>query len=320
MYEKFADVELRTGQSMEVGVVFAPDAEYAEEVKKFLGHKPETYRWHIDCCVHEVLDLLETRFYVGKVDGHIISNVMITEYDGIGTLGHVFTLSDQRRKGACKAIMKFQMDDFRRRGGKALYLGTGYDSHPYHIYKSFGFDSVYDESGFMCYFTIEDFDVNYFSDLDVHVKDHIEWHDWAKITALTGITNGDQIRNIALGIYGPSNFEGGFLSFKKELENGTDYHAAKLLQSASGAIVAMATIKQDEDIMLLDIFAHPLFWAQSGMLVDSLDIPSSKVQCYVETRSEGKIELLNKFGFHCEGIQCDDDRDLDVAVYVANTG
>ena len=201
-----------------------------------MGHKPETYRWHIDCCVHEVLDLLETRFYVGKVDGHIISNVMITEYDGIGTLGHVFTLSDQRRKGACKAIMKCQMDDFRRRGGKALYLGTGYDSHPYHIYKSFGFDSVYDESGFMCYFAIEDFDVNYFSDLDVHVKDHIEWHDWAKITALTGITNGDQIRNIALGIYGPSNFEGGFLSFKKELENGTDYHAAKLLQSASGAI------------------------------------------------------------------------------------
>ena len=104
MYEKFADVELRTGQSMEVGVVSAPDAEYAEEVKKFLGHKPETYRWHIDCCVHEVLDLLETRFYIGKVDGHIISNVMITEYDGIGTLGHVFTLSDQRRKGACKAL------------------------------------------------------------------------------------------------------------------------------------------------------------------------------------------------------------------------
>ena len=165
-----------------------------------------------------------------------------------------------------------------------------------------------------------DFHVNYFADLDVHVKDHIEWHDWAKITALTGITHGDQIRNIALGIYGPSNFEGGFLSFKRELENGTDYHTAKLLQSASGAVVAMAAIKQDEDIMLLDIFAHPLFWVQSGMLVDSLDIPSSKIQCYVETRSEGKIELLNKFGFHCEGIQRDDDRDLDVAVYVANNG
>ncbi len=38
MYEKFADVELRTGQSMEVGVILAPDLEYAKEVKKFLGH------------------------------------------------------------------------------------------------------------------------------------------------------------------------------------------------------------------------------------------------------------------------------------------
>ena len=318
MYEKFADVELRTGQSMEVGVVLAPDLEYAEEVKKFLGHKPETYRWHIDCCVREVLDLLETRFYIGKVDGEIISNIMITEYDGIGTLGHVFTLPNQRRKGACKAIMGYQMDDFRHRGGKALYLGTGYDSHPYHIYKSFGFDSVYDGSGFMSYFATEDFDVNYFVDLDVHVKDNIEWHDWAKITALTGITNGDQIRSVALGIYGPSNFEGGFLSFKQELETGVDYHAAKLLQNASGAVVAMATVKQNEDIMLLDIFAHPLFWTQLGALLDSLGISSSKVQCYAETKSKEKIKLLHEFGFHCEGIQRDNDRNLDVAIYVSN--
>jgi len=55
MYEKFANVKLKTGQSMEVGVVLAPDAEYADEVKKFLGHKPETYRRHIDLCVYEVL-------------------------------------------------------------------------------------------------------------------------------------------------------------------------------------------------------------------------------------------------------------------------
>ena len=82
MYEKFANVKLKTGQSMEVGVVLAPDAEYADEVKKFLGHKPETYRRHIDLCVYEVLGLLETRFYVGRIDGHIISNIMITEYDG----------------------------------------------------------------------------------------------------------------------------------------------------------------------------------------------------------------------------------------------
>ena len=320
MYESFVDVELKTGQSMEVGVVLAPDAEYAEEVKRFLGHKPEAYRWHIDCCFYETLDLLETRFYVGKIDGHIISNIMVTEYDGIGILGHVFTLPNQRRKGACKAVMRYQMDDFRHRGGKALYLGTGYDSHPYHIYKSFGFDSVYDESGFMCYFAVEDFDANYFADVDVYVKNNIEWHDWAKITALTGIANGDQIRNIALDIYGPSNFEGGFLSFKQELETKTNYHAARLLQSSSGAIVAMATLKQDEDSMLLDVFAHPLFWTQSEMLVDSLEMPASKVRCYVETRSEGKIELLSKFGFCCEDIQRNDSHDLDVAVYTANVG
>ena len=71
--------------------------------------------------------------------------------------------------------------------------------------------------------------------------------------------------------------------------------------------------------MGLEVFINSVI-ALSNFSFFKLDIPSSKVQCYVETRSEGKIELLNKFGFHCEGIQRDDDRDLDVAVYVAING
>ena len=70
--------------------------------------------------------------------------------------------------------------------------------------------------------------------------------------------------------------------------------------------------------MLLDVFAHPLFWTQLGALLDSLGISSSKVQCYAETNSKEKIKLLHEFGFHCEGIQRDNDRNLDVAIYVSN--
>ena len=35
------------------------------------------------------------------------------------------------------------MADFRERTGRALYLGTGYNSHPFYIYHSFGFESVF---------------------------------------------------------------------------------------------------------------------------------------------------------------------------------
>ena len=82
--------------------VTAPDAPHAEEIKQFLGHKPGNYKWHIERCVAEVLDALETRFYVGKLNGAVITNIMTVEYEGVGILGHVFTLPKQRRKGAAK--------------------------------------------------------------------------------------------------------------------------------------------------------------------------------------------------------------------------
>ncbi|HAA73566.1 TPA: hypothetical protein DCE37_00380 [Candidatus Latescibacteria bacterium] len=44
----------------------------------------------------------------------------------VGLFGHVFTKPEERRKGAANALM----EDFRQRGGKALYLGTGYVRFP----------------------------------------------------------------------------------------------------------------------------------------------------------------------------------------------
>ena len=65
MYDKLGEVALKTKEPMEVGVITAPDEPHAEEIKQFLGHKPGNYKWHIERCVTEVLDTLETRFYVG---------------------------------------------------------------------------------------------------------------------------------------------------------------------------------------------------------------------------------------------------------------
>ena len=70
------------------------------------------------------LHVLETRFYVGKIRGKIIANIMTTKNRGIGTLGPAFTLPEQRQKGACKSVMGHQATDFQGRDGKALYLGT----------------------------------------------------------------------------------------------------------------------------------------------------------------------------------------------------
>ena len=48
--------------------------------------------------------------------------------------------------------MRHLMEDFRRRKGRALFLGTGYDSAPFHIYQAEGFRGLEPESGLMDYY------------------------------------------------------------------------------------------------------------------------------------------------------------------------
>lgn len=304
MYNKLGETLLKTNERMEVGVITAPDEPHAEEVKQFLGHKGGNWEWHIERCVIESLDALETRFYVGKVDGSIITNIMTVEYQGIGILGHVFTMPDQRRKGACKGVMAYQMEDFRQRKGYALYLGTGYNSHPYYIYHSFGFESVFPESGFMKYYVDTDFEERYFAPAPTQTKP-VEWHDWPKVTALSGIVGGEPLRSLIWNVYGPTNMEGGFLNFKHDLETENLYEDAKLLITSDGAIVSWATVSRDTRwrpaTAVLDLFFHPNFADEVPTLLTSVASPDTKVQCYVDSSAEQKAAILETAGFTCEG-------------------
>ncbi len=308
MYRKLSTVTLKSGEIMEIGVVKAPDEEYASRINSFLEHKPDVYKWHIRRSVREELDELETYFYIGKLGDEIIANIMTVEHLGVGILGHVFTKPEHRRKGACAAVMREQMEDFRRRGGKALYLGTGYGGVAYRIYSSFGFRSVVPGSGFMRYFAEEDFESKWFDQRETTVRvKEVQWHDWAKMTALTGVVEGDWLRSVMIPIYGPTNFEGGFLALKRELEEGRRYREVKLLESEkTGAIVGFAALMDDPrwggNVCLLDLFVHPNFWSSADPLMDALSWPSKKVQCFTESTSDGKIALLKAYGFQQEGL------------------
>lgn len=304
MYDTLGNTVLKSGEHMEVGMINAPDEPHAEEIKQFLGHKPGNFKWHIDRCVVESLDELETRFYVGKVDGKIITNIMTVEHEGIGILGHVFTLPEQRRKGACKGVMAYQMEHFHQRKGRALYLGTGYDSHPYHIYQSFGFESVIPKLGFMQYHVKDDFEESYFGTTSAEPKS-VEWHDWPKLTALSGLVQGDILRSLIWNLYGPSNLEGPFLTFKNVLETDEIYDDAKLLVSKNGTIVGWATVHRDnrwrQSIALLDLFFHPNFVESVPNLLSAVNFPELKVQCYIDSTAKKKAEILEAAGFVCEG-------------------
>ena len=75
--------------------------------------------------------------------------------------------------------MALQMKDFARRGGKALFLGTEYDSVAYKMYQRFGFASLEPQSGYMSYYAGSEstFNADFFQPTPVDVEP-LSWGHW----------------------------------------------------------------------------------------------------------------------------------------------
>jgi hypothetical protein len=300
MYRVLGEKRLNTGETLEIGVVVAPDAEHADQIAPFLSHKPSPYDDHIRRSLRESLDALETCFYVGKLDGTIVTNIMTVEHVGVGILGHVFTTPHHRRKGACDAVMRQQMDDFRRRKGRVLHLGTGFGSPAYHIYRQNGFRSVFPRSGFMRYTADDDALASYFTGHDVSSRE-VRWSDWGPLTALTGALEGDWLRSSRFRLFGPTNFEGGFLGMRIGAESG--HYQCRVLETEAQARVGFATLGTDptwRDAFQFDALCHSAYWERLDVLWQSFDVPKSKVIAYADERSESKIDALERIGFRQE--------------------
>jgi len=304
LYTKLSDAKLKTGENMEVGVILAPDGDFIDEMPKVLHHKGEPWLSHVSRALSGDIKGLETRFYVGQLDGHVVGNIMTVEYNHTGILGHVFTIPEQRRKHICSLIMAQQMADFRQRGGGILLLGTGYNSHPYWIYHSYGFRSLIEGSGFMRFSTDDDFEAKFFAKANANVVD-VEWKHWPAMNLLTSRHEIGVLRSLSLGSYGVSSFEGGFLHFMKRIEDRQI--KAKLLESESGAVVGCIMLDQDRrwtsKTYILDMFVHPNFVPYYPELINSMELPDGKIQCYVDSRSPiNKMKSLEEAGFRQEAL------------------
>ena len=290
---------------MEIGVVLTPDEEYTDQMMDVLIHKGDPWLSHVEGALKGEITGIETRFYIGQVDGQVIANIMTVEYNRTGIFGHVYTRPEHRRKRACTQIMGYQMEDFRNRGGGLLLLGTGYDSPAYWIYHSHGFKSFSEGSGFMRYATEPDFETHHFCPGEVHVVD-VEWKHWPLMSTLTSVAGIEVLRSVAFQLYGIGNFEGGFLHFIRDWLEGSR-RKVKLLESDSGAIVGCATTQPNgvwrEKTYLLDLFVHSNFLAKYEVLLNALEMPSGKIQCYVDATSPGeKIAALQQAGFKREAL------------------
>jgi GNAT superfamily N-acetyltransferase len=327
MYRKFATLQLKSGETMELGVVLAPEPPLKDKIAALLQHKGGVWNWHVERCMVEKLDELETRFHIGLLGDAPIANVMTLEYKGVGILGHVFTRPEHRRKGACQAIMVEVMKNFKERGGRLLHLGTGFNSPPYWIYHSFGFRGLADGSGHMRYEAVPNVERDLFAPSPAKVVD-VLWRHWPMMPALTSTKEGDYLRNLSYQHFGFANFEGPFVDMKRSLETDPAHFRCKLLETPAGVVAGYAMVRPNPHwrgaVNVVEFFVHPNFSDHGAELLRALPLPPGKAQCFADSASAQKMAALKECGFEREAIlkgqiALGSER-LDVYVYSKWTG
>ncbi len=148
MVEDLPGVQLKTGETMQVKRVVAPDDDWGPRLVHFMYVRTSDYtncNWHHNCVRvlnGDYADVSHDVFFVGLLDGEIVG----TSWYGaprdtmdVATYGRIITREDQRRKGIAAALCALPVEEFRAAGGQAMYLGTGRTNPARFIYEQLGF-------------------------------------------------------------------------------------------------------------------------------------------------------------------------------------
>jgi len=302
VHEDLGQVELRTGERLDIRVIQAPDAERESAVMGVLSHKGELRQWQLQEDFAGRAHGIRSRFYLGFIEDRPVANIAVWESGPSGDLGHVYTVEAHRRKGICKAVMAAQMWDFRQRGGRFLVLGTGYESPAYRIYASFGFESMQPKSGSMFFRSDTAFFDEYFAPGKSEAGD-LEWGDSGGVWALMAIPEGDWLRSKTFHKYGPTCYEADLLRVINGMQQGE--LQARVARLGSGAVPAYGVLHRDEEwggrSWLLDLMVHPSWAGDIDDVLAGFDWPDAVVRCYLDLGSRTR-ESLRRVGFAEEAL------------------
>lgn len=323
MVKTMAHATLKSGENMEILHVIAPEPDWTERILTFLQHKGPVWLDPMRVALDSGLDDLFMSDYLGVLDsGEVVGNISTFECAGVGILGHVFTPEEHRRKGICSFIINVLRDDFIARGGRAMYLGTGYDTHPYHIYETIGFVGRGD-SGKMTWRVEPDFDAKWFAPGPAEIRD-TRWGDWPLLEALYAVEGQWQLKSFYFQQFGHTGFESQYLRLRLDMLEG-NVPSTRVMQTAGGAVVGHAMLAVQPlwkgKALVLDFMIHVNFHDQASELLAAIGIPAgAKVQAFCDSRAESRMAILEAAGFQREGVfvrQMEDENHevLDVVVY-----
>ena len=323
MYTSLEHVAVKTGEKIEIGVVAGPDSDWKESIVSLLAHKGHPWTFHVEKALDGAIPDLETRFYLAILNGEAVANICLFEHEGITIFAHVYTRPDSRQRGIARQVNRVVMEDFRRRGGRVMTLSTDYDSHPFHLYTSFGFKEIVPGVGNMtCEIETGCQERIFAPGSAVSVRGQV-WSDWPHLNLLYHQTKGDWFRSVRHGLYRPKSYEGCFLAELVESEESR--LCAKSLVTENGAVVGNSVYTPDTrwggTVGLVDLHVHENYTQHAGKLLEDLTCKTTKLIAHARSGSY-KEQTLRDAGYVEEGrltsLVCDKNGLYDVVILAWN--
>jgi GNAT superfamily N-acetyltransferase len=310
MLTSLESVTLKSGERVETTCVLGPDPEWAPRLQRMLLHKGDIWNWQNAEVLTQRLPL-EARFYVLHRGGAPFANIMTIERGGVGLLGHVWTDAADRGQGAASWLLELVLADFRARGGRALWLGTVFGSHPYRLYEKHGFRGLEEGHGEMVLCAGGDlsaFEAEWFAARGAALAP-LGWEHWPTSSPLFAGSFPGVARAPSLGLVGRRICEGPLLpsirANRERLARGEMPAAAVVAEPESGAVLAFAQWGASPPwpgVAQLELWCHPRAWHRAGELVEALRIPrEQRLLAWVDSDCPAKAEALAALGFRAAG-------------------
>lgn len=305
MYQSLGTITLKSGETVEAGVVRGPEPTWAARLVQMLAHKGDPWNWQNAQVLEQDLGLAVNFYLLHRGDSPFAS-IMTVENRGVGHFGHVWTEPADRQQGASSQLMRLQMQDFVERGGQALFLGTGVDSVPFRMYASFGFRGVEAGSGYMAFYgkSQVEFETAYFAPGPVEIQP-LAWPHWPASASLFLGDFPGLIRCAPLRLIGRASTEepllGALVEAEQRRATGEASPVLALVNRATAAVVGMAAWGWDPlwpEACLVDCYCHPAYWQHAPDLFSALAMPSAARQVvYVDAGHAAKAEFFARAGF-----------------------
>lgn len=339
MVHQLPDATLKSGETMQVCRIEAPDADWGPRLVEWMYIRTPAYTnltWHHNCAAileGRYADVSHDVFFAGLLDGEIVG----TSWYGapkdtmdVATYGRILTHQQQRRKGIAAVLCALPVEEFREAGGAAMYLGTGRTNPARFIYEALGFEHYnYVEGGGTIMRLVfsgaaEVFEAEYYAPGAATRIRPLHAGDLARAEVLYNLPLS-ACKDYRLGVFYNTPFEGQFFDILALAERpepslcltAGDERLVGLAYTAPapGSQVGQTHVRE------VEFLVHPNYAGQAPDLLASLIEASSAevlIACCAEADAD-KVRALEGTGFKPAGRLHDaarsETRQTDIIIY-----